>query len=98
MVIFQKTFLFQKKDIGLRLPKSIGLAIGWLFDTVAFFTKLKFPISSIRVKKFMATTQFSSSIDKTGFVAPYSLRDSLEKTLRYEFLEDNSDKAIFETE
>jgi len=98
LVTISRTILFQKKDIGLRLPKSIGLGIGWLFDIVAFFTKLKFPISSIRVKKFLATTQFSSSIDKTGFVAPYCLKDSLEKTLRYEFLEDNSDKVIFETE
>ncbi len=98
LVTISRTILFQKKDVGLRLPRFFGLAIGWFFDTIAFFTKLKFPISRIRVKKFMATTQFSTSIDKTGFVAPHSLKDSLEKTLHYEFLEDNSDKAIFETE
>ena len=46
----------------------------------------------------MGTTQFNSSIKNTGFIAPIELEDALERTLRYEFIQDNSDKQIFETE
>jgi hypothetical protein len=46
----------------------------------------------------MGTTQFSSSVSKTAFAPPVSLEEGLARTLRYEFLEDNSDKKTFETE
>ena len=46
----------------------------------------------------MGTTQFDSSIDKTNFIAPVKLADGLYRTLKYEFIEDNSDKPIYETE
>ena len=90
--------LFKKENVGIRLPASLGILIGYMAD---FFTKLsgiKLPVSSIRVKKFMGTTQFNSSIKNTGFIAPIELEDALERTLRYEFIQDNSDKQIFETE
>ena len=56
------------------------------------------PVRSIRVKKFMGTTQFSSYVSDAGFVPPVSLEEGLARTLRYEFMEDNSDKRTFETE
>lgn len=90
--------LFGKNNVGLRLPAFLGMAIGYFAD---FFTKVTgktIPVSSIRVKKFMGTTQFSSSVDETGFVPPVSLEEGLARTLRYEFLEDNSNKQTFETE
>ena len=74
------------------------MLIGYLSDIIAKLSGKKLPISSIRVKKFMSTTQFISSIKETDFVAPVPLEEGLKRTLRYEFLEDNSDKAIFETE
>ena len=46
----------------------------------------------------MGTTQFYSSVHKTGFIAPISIEEGLKRTLKYEFLEDNSDKPIYETE
>lgn len=46
----------------------------------------------------MGTTQFASSESETGFVPPVSFEEGLARTLRYEFLEDNSDKQAFETE
>lgn len=90
--------LFKKNNVGLRLPGFLGVLIGYVADLVANLIKKPLPISNIRVKKFMATTQFSSSISKTDFKAPISLKDGLERTLRYEFLEDNSDKKTFDTE
>ncbi len=90
--------LFGKNNVGLRLPAFLGMAIGYFADFVAKVTGKTLPVSSIRVKKFMGTTQFASSISETGFVPPVSLEEGLARTLRYEFLEDNSDKRTFETE
>ena len=90
--------LFDKPGVGLRMPVFLGIAIGVAFDLLAWLIRRPLPISSIRVKKFMATTQFSSAVPATGFKAPYTLAEGLEKTLRYEFLEDNRDKPTFDTE
>ena len=90
--------LFGKNIIGLRLPAFLGMAIGYLADFVAKVTGKTSPVSSIRVKKFMGTTKFASSVSETGFVPPVSLEEGLARTLRYEFLEDNSDNRTFETE
>ena len=90
--------LFGKENVGLRLPAFLGVGIGYLFDLAAMIIRKPLPVSSIRVKKFMGTTQFASSVSETGFVAPVSLEEGLAKTLKYEFLEDNSDKRTFITE
>lgn len=90
--------LYDKSGVGLRMPGFLGVTIGVGFDLLAFLIRRPLPISSIRVKKFMATTQFSSAVHETGFKAPFTLAEGLEKTLRYEFLEDNRDKPTYETE
>ena len=90
--------LFGKTNVGLRLPGFVGLALGYVADLVAIVIRKPLPVSSIRVKKFMGTTQFSSSASDTGFLPPVSLEEGLARTLRYEFMEDNSDKRTFETE
>ena len=90
--------LFGKNNVGLRLPAFLGTTIGYFADAVTKVIGKTLPVSSIRVKKFMGTTQFASSVSETGFVPPVSLEDGLARTLRYEFMEDNSDKRTFETE
>jgi len=90
--------LFGMTNVGLRLPGFIGLALGYVADLAAMIIRKPLPVSSIRVKKFMGTTQFASSVSDTGFVPPVSLEEGLARTLRYEFLEDNSDMRTFETE
>lgn len=91
--------LFGKNNIGyFRLPAFLGITIGYIADLIAQLTHKKLAISSIRVKKFLSTSQFSSSISETGFIAPVSLKDGLDRTISYEFLEDNSDKQTFKTE
>ncbi len=90
--------LFGKTNIGLRLPSFVGIALGYVADLASIIMRKSLPLSSIRVKKFMATTQFSSSVNNTNFVAPFSLEEGLARTIRYEFMEDNSDKRTFETE
>jgi GlcNAc-P-P-Und epimerase len=90
--------LFGKTNVGLRLPGFVGIALGYVADLAAMIIRKPLPVSSIRVKKFMGTTQFASSVSDTGFVAPVSLEEGLARTLGYEFMEDNSDKRTFETE
>jgi nucleoside-diphosphate-sugar epimerase len=90
--------LFGKTNVGVRFPGFLGIGIGYVADLAAAIVRRSLPVSSIRVKKFMATTQFASSVDGTDFVAPVSLQEGLVRTLKYEFLEDNSDERTFETE
>ena len=90
--------LFGKDNVGLRLPGCLGMAIGYLADVVAKVVGKSLPISGIRVKKFMGTTQFSSSFSETQFVSPVGLEEGLKKTISYEFLDDNSSQRTFDTE
>lgn len=98
LVCQTRNILFGKSNIGFRLPAFLGMAIGYFADFVSKVTGKTLPVSSIRVKKFMGTTQFASSVSETGFVPPVSLEDGLARTLRYEFMEDNSSERIFESE
>lgn len=90
--------LFMKNNVGFRFPKFLGIFIGYLADMITLLIKKNLPVSSIRVKKFMGTTQFASSVSSTGFIPPVSLEDGLAKTLNYEFIEDNSNNKTFDTE
>jgi nucleoside-diphosphate-sugar epimerase len=68
--------------IPLRIPYAFGYAAGACFDLCSRITGKKFSISSIRVKKFCATTQFSS--DKmlaTGYVPETTLQQGLLTTM-----------------
>ena len=98
LILEARKTLFGKHSVGLRLPAIIGIAIGYFADIVSRITGISLPVSSIRVKKFMGTTQFASSASATGFIAPVSLEDGLARTLRYEFIEDNSKNRAFDTE
>lgn len=90
--------LFNQNNIGIRLPKFLGIIVGLVADIFAKLINKNLPVSNIRVKKFLSTTKFSSSVKDIGFVAPYSLEQGLDNTLVYEFIEDNKDKITFETE
>ena len=84
----------------LRVPYWLAYVGGLVFDLAAFVSRKKLTISSIRVKKFCATTHFSSNnIGKTGFLAPVSLTEGLRRTIRYEFLEHHDkDSVLFYSE
>ena len=89
------------RDPGKRVhfPYWLGYAGGLVFDGLARLTGRTFPISSIRVKKFCSDTQFAAErIRETGFVPPVPISEALERTIRYEFLEDHSDEQTYLTE
>lgn len=95
--VVRKT-LGKSDEIALRIPYGLGYLIGLGCDVVANITGKNLPVSSIRVKKFCATTQFNTTVSETGFVPPVSLEEGLRKTVIHEFLEDNSKKPLFFTE
>jgi len=90
--------LGRSEKIGFRLPFAVGYLIGKGFDLVAAITGKRFPISSIRVKKFCANSVYNTSIYKTGFVPPVPLEQALSQTVRYEFVESHEHEGVFYTE
>jgi hypothetical protein len=65
---------------------------------MAFITRKKLAISSIRVKKFCANSVYESAIAETGFMPPVNLIDAIERTVKYEFLEDHKKEPLFYSE
>lgn len=75
-----------------RIPASVAMTGGHLFDIAARVSGRTFPISAIRVRKFCATTQFRAErIATTGFTPPYSLEEGLARTIRFDFADARSD-------
>jgi len=88
-----------KKVSGIRLPYFIGILGGLFFDLLARISRRKLAISSVRIKKFCATTQFNATaVIESGFLPPYSLSEGLHRTLYYEFLDPDKDDVEFITE
>lgn len=80
-------------------PYWLGMLGGYCFDLLAKITRKKLSISSVRVKKFCATTQFDSSkMLSSGFKPPYTLGEGLSRTLEYEFVNPNKDNITFKSE
>ena len=77
-------------------PYKLGIMGGYAFDALAFVTQKKLAISSVRVKKFCATTKFNyNKMLSTGFLPPFSLKEGLRRTLEFEFLHPIDDGIIF---
>ena len=89
-----------KKIPSVRIPVWLGYLGGFGFDVLAFITRKKLAISSVRVKKFVATTQFDATkVHSSGFKAPFTLEEGLDRTLNYEFVQERSDDdEVFYTE
>jgi nucleoside-diphosphate-sugar epimerase len=92
--------ILNKKTPSMNIPTWLGYLGGYSFDVLSLMTKQKFMISSVRVKKFIATTQFDAiKVHSSGFHAPFSLEEGLNRTLNYEFVEDRFEEdEVFFTE
>ena len=98
LVAHVNKLLGKSAEIKFRLPFAFGLFVGSCFDFVAKVTGKKFPISSIRVKKFCANSVYESAIESTGFIPPVPLMEAIEKTVRFEFIEAHKDEQVFYSE
>ena len=81
-----------------QIPYWLGMLGGYGFDILAFLTRKKLSISSVRVKKFCATTQFNADKVHSVFNAPYTLEEGLNKTLEHEFIHQQKDDILFFSE
>ncbi len=75
-----------KKQGRLRIPYYIGMMMGYALDTVAFAMKTTFPVSSVRIKKFCASTQVSAKkAFESGFNPEYTIQRGLIQMIKHEF-------------
>lgn len=93
-----------EKVLKKRIPKThfpywMGMCGGYCFDILAKITGKKLPISSVRVKKFCATTEYDATkVGQTDFKAPFTLGEGLARTLEFEFVNPRKDDIIFKSE
>lgn len=72
---------------SVKIPYFIGLLGGYCFDLLAFISRKKLPISSVRVKKFCAVTKYDSTkAMSSGFVPPFTVEEGLRRMLNKEFV------------
>lgn len=98
LVCHVNKLLGRSSEIKFRLPFSLGLLIGSGFDLIAKISGKTFPISAIRVKKFCSNSVYESAIEATGFIPPISLMEAIDKTVRFEFIEDHRNEQVFYSE
>lgn len=83
----------------IHFPLWMGMTGGYCFDFLSFMSRRKLMISSVRVKKFCASTKFDATkVQCSGFKAPYSLEKGLANTLVFEFMTDASNCIISDSE
>lgn len=89
-----------KKHIpATHFPYWLGMMGGYCFDLLAKITGKKLTVSSVRVKKFCATTEFDAKkAHSCGFKAPYTLGEGLARTLEFEFIHPRTDNITFKSE
>ena len=91
--------VLNKNIPSTHFPYWMGMLGGYCFDVLAKVTGKKLAISSVRVKKFCATTEFDATkAHSCGFVAPYTLGDGLARTLEFEFVHPRTDAIEFVSE
>ncbi len=83
---------------NFKIPYFLGIIVGYFFDFLNFLFRKKLPISSVRVKKFCATTQFNAEKAHSVFNAPFTLEEGLNSTLEHEFINPKDDDVLFYSE
>ena len=84
---------------AIHFPYWLGMLGGYCFDLLAKITGKKLAVSSVRVKKFCATTEFNAQkAHSSGFIAPYTIEEGLAQTLEFEFVHPKTDNITFKSE
>lgn len=80
-------------------PFWLGMLGGYGFDLLAKISGKKMTISSVRVKKFCATTEFDArKAHSSAFVPMFTLDEGLARTLEFEFVHPHTDDVLFISE
>lgn len=86
-IVYNTGKVLNKPISSLRVPYWAGMLGGYAFDILAFVTRRKYAISSVRVRKFCAVTKYDATkVTLSGFVAPFSMEEGLGRTLEAEFV------------
>lgn len=81
-----------------KIPYALGVIGGYIFDLLSLISGKKLSVSSVRIKKFCAITQFNADKAHKVFKAPFTLRQGLERTLEHEFINPKEDDILFYSE
>ena len=95
------SFIDKKMKLSIskiKMPFWLGMFGGYCFDILSKILGKKLSISSVRVKKFCATTQFDAAKAHSYFEAPFTLEQGLDKTLEHEFINPKEDDILFYSE
>lgn len=91
--------VLNKKIPATHFPYWLGMMGGYCFDILSKVSGKKFSVSSVRVKKFCATTEFDATkVHSCGFKPPYTLDEGLARTLEFEFVHPREDDIKFVSE
>ena len=88
----------RERGLNIRLPYSMGIALGTAADVFSRLTGRSLALSRVRVHKFCANSVYVSAVDGTNFVRPIALSDAIWKTISYEFLESHESTDVFYSE
>ena len=98
-LVAQVSKVLKKHIPATHFPYWLGMLGGYGFDILAKITGKKMTVSSVRVKKFCATTEFDAKkAHSSGFKAPYTLDEGLARTLEFEFVHPRTDDIQFISE
>lgn len=85
-LVYHTGEILGKQIPSVKIPYWLGMCGGYGFDLLAFITRKKLNISSVRVKKFCAVTQYDSTkAMSSGFIPPYTMEEGLRNMLNEEF-------------
>lgn len=85
-LVYHTGEILGKSVPSTRIPYWLGMLGGYGFDLLAFISRRKLTISSVRVRKFCAVTRYDSAkAMSSGFVPPYTLQEGLKRMLEAEF-------------
>ncbi|MFD2557063.1 NAD-dependent epimerase/dehydratase family protein [Sphingobacterium tabacisoli] len=86
-IVYNTGKVLNKPISNVRIPYWVGMLGGYAFDILAFVTRKKFAVSSVRVRKFCAVTKYDATkVGASGFVAPFTMEEGLKRTLVAEFV------------
>jgi len=79
---------------AIRVPYLVGVLGGYAGNIIAKITGRNYPIRSIRVRKLCSESRISTEkLEKTGFKAPHSLTDALNRVIINEFIDNSKDPS-----
>lgn len=84
--------VLNKKITTIHVPYFLGILGGFGFDLLSKISGKKLAISSVRVKKFCATTSFNADKAHSVFNPPFTMEEGLERTLKFEFMKPKSEE------